>query len=55
MENVFSDNTPWNIFKISEKTEFKVKTVFKQNVEAETFRNSQNHKNHEIPHWFPGP
>ena len=44
MENVFSDNTPWNIFKISEKTEFKVKTVFKQNVEAETFRNSQNHK-----------
>ena len=40
----FSDNIPWNIFKISEKTYFKVKTVFNQKIGAETFRNSQNHK-----------
>ena len=40
----FSDDTPWNIFKITEKTYFKVKTVFNLKIEAETFRDSQSHK-----------
>ena len=39
----FSDTNPWNIFKISEKA-FKVKTAFNQKIEAEVFRNSQNHQ-----------
>ena len=36
------------------KTSLKLK-LFNQKIEPETFRNSQNHKNHWIPHWFPGP
>ena len=37
--NVFSYDTQKYIFKISEKTQFEVKTVFNQKIEAETFRN----------------
>ena len=47
---------PWNIFKISEKTYFKVKTVFNQKIEAETFRHLQNHKkplNSTLIPWSP--